>query len=919
MTDELMHYGIPHAGAMPHSGRYPWGSGDDPYQSSKSFLSEVDDLKKKGLSEKEIAEGFGMSIRELRAKKSIALSQKRQAEQAMAVRLKEKGYSNVAIGERMGLNESSVRALLDPAAQDRAAKVFATADMLRENVDAMKYVDVGVGTENHIGVSRTKLMASVDILKEEGYEVKKIQTPQIGTDKKTVVMVLAKPGTETREIYENMDKIGVITDRSEDQGKTFQKIEKPVSISSDRVQIRYAEEGGVEKDGVIELRRGVEDLSLGNARYAQVRIAVDGTHYLKGMAMYSDDIPDGVDIVFNTNKHQGTEKMKVLKEMKTDPENPFGATIKLDDELILAQRHYIGSDGKKHLSALNIVNEEGNWGEWKKALASQVLSKQYPALAKKQLGEAFDDKMDEFNEIMSLTNPLVKKKLLESFADDCDSSAVHLKAAALPRQGSFIILPFPDMSPDEIYAPKYRDGEQVALIRYPHGGTFEIPVLTVNNKHKTANRLIHNAIDAVGINAKVAEQLSGADFDGDTVLVIPTTGIKLKTAKDVKPSSPLLALKDFDPKGQYSLPEGAPKTMSARTKGIEMGKISNLITDMTLAGADDYEIAAAVRHSMVVIDAEKHNLNWKQSYNDNNIAHLHEKYQGRANAGASTLISKAKAEYRIPERKEGKLITDPETGKTRRLFVDPGTGEKLYEQTGGTYTKRWAKKDGEWIEIPPEKQKTIKKLTKSTQMYEAKDAFELSSGTIMETIYATHANKLKALANRARKASIEVELTPYSPSAAKTYSEEVLSLKAKLDIAVKNAPLERKAQLLANTTVKLKKEANPEMDAEEIKKAKNQALRVARMRTGAGKTRIKITQNEWTAIQSGAISNNFLSQILNNTDLDVVKQYAMPKNYKIMSSAKIARARAMLNNGATQAEVADALGVSISTIERALK
>lgn len=59
---------------------------------------------------------------------------------------------------------------------------------------------------------------------------------------------------------------------------------------------------GVEKDGTVEIRRGVKDLDLGESHYAQVRILVDNDKYIKGMAFYSDDLPDGVDVVFNTNK-----------------------------------------------------------------------------------------------------------------------------------------------------------------------------------------------------------------------------------------------------------------------------------------------------------------------------------------------------------------------------------------------------------------------------------------------------------------------------------------------------------------------------------------------------------------------------------------------------------------------------------------
>lgn len=117
-----------------------------------------------------------------------------------------------------------------------------------------------------------------------------------------------------------------------------------------------------------------------------------------------------------------------------------------------------------------------------KNLSSQFLSKQPIQLIKKQLDLTYADAADEFSEICSLNNPTVKRKLLLDFADECDSAAVHLKAAALPRQSTQVILPLNAMKETEIFAPNYRDGEKVVLIRYPHGGTFEIPELTVNNK-----------------------------------------------------------------------------------------------------------------------------------------------------------------------------------------------------------------------------------------------------------------------------------------------------------------------------------------------------------------------------------------------------------------------------------------------------
>lgn len=877
MTDELYHYGIKR-----RSGRYPWGSGAKKSRNASDFLSTVDVLEKDGFNEKQIAEYFGLQTKQLRAYKSNAHNEVRAAKAAMALRLKDKGYSNSEIGRRMGINESSVRSLLDPAISMRKNASTNTAEMLEKEIASKKYIDVGGGVENQIGVSRNTLDNAVEQLRAKGYTYHYLKVEQLGTGKFTSIKVLAAPDVTYKEVKDNQSKVTSPGFYSEDLGQTVVSIKPPSSISSKRILVNYGDQGGSDKDGVIELRRGVKDLDLGAARYAQVRVAVDGTHYLKGMAMYSDDIPKGYDVIFNTNKNSSTPKMDVFKKMKDDPENPFGATIR--------QKTYIGKDGKEHLSALNIVNEEGDWNTWKKTLSSQMLSKQSTALAKKQLKLAYDIKKEEFDEICSLKNPVIKKCLLDKFADNCDSSAVHLKAAGLPRQASKVILPFPEMKDSEIYAPSYRNGEKVVLIRYPHGGTFEIPELIVNNKsNKKAKGLIGNAQDAVGINPRVAERLSGADFDGDTVLVIPVGKVKIKT------SAPLKGLKNFDPKVAYPGYPGMPKPGekgSGFDKQGKMGDISNLITDMTIKGAPADDIAAAVRHSMVVIDAEKHNLNWRQSYLDNGIANLKAKYQGASNAGASTLISRAKGDKRVPKRKDG-------------YKVDPETGRKIFTETGETYEKNG---------------KQVVRLQKSSKMYETEDAYSLSSGTAMENTYADHANKLKALANSARKTSLTTKPIPYSPEAKAKYRQEVDSLNAKLNIALKNRPLERKAQLLANERVKLVRQNNPDMDKDDIKKLKNQALTQARLQTGASKKArlVDITDREWEAIQSGAISTNKLSQIIQNSDLDILKQRSMPRESRGISDAKRARAKMLESNGYTLAEIADSLGVSTSTISKVL-
>ena len=895
--DELMHYGTPR-----HSGRYPWGSGENPYQSSTGLYGMAKQLKSQGMSDKEIAESFGMSTREYKSAYSNAKNEVRAANRAEALRLKDKGYSNTAIGKRMGVNESTVRSWMDEDIAERSSISKNTAKALKSAVDDKKYIDIGGGVENQMGISRTALDNAVKMLKDEGYTVHYIQTEQLGTGHKTSIKVLAPPDTTYSEVWNHKADIEFPGFHSEDKGRTIDKIGKPVSISSKRIKINYAEEGGKDKDGVIELRRGVDDISLGKAKYAQVRIAVDGTHYLKGMAMYRDDMPDGVDIIFNTNKAKGTPMLgekdnSVLKPMKKDQDNPFGATIKGERELILAQRYYTDKNGKRQQSALNIVNEEGDWNTWRKSLSSQMLSKQSPMLAKKQLKLAYDLKQDEFDSIMKLENPVIRQQLLDKFADGCDSASVHLKAAGLPRQASKVILPFPSMKENEVYAPSFRDGEEVVLIRYPHGGTFEIPRLKVNNKVPDAKKTLHNAQDAIGINAKVAERLSGADFDGDTVLVIPTSTAKIKTSK------PLDGLKDFDPQRDYKAYPGMPEVKgSGFNKQQQMGNVSNLITDMTIKGATPDELARAVRHSMVIIDAEKHNLNYKQSAIDNNIAELKKKYQGGSNRGASTIISRASATAYVPVRKEltnTKYMTDDEKKRYSK-------GEKIYRETGETYI---SKKTG----------KEVKRISKSTKMAETSDANTLSSGYLIETVYSEHANKLKALANKARAESRSTDYIPYSKEAHVKYKDQVDSLNSKLNIALKNRPLERKAQLIANAKVKNVYAANPDMDSDDLKKLKGRCLTEARLQTGASKQQIKIESKEWEAIQAGAISTNKLKSIVQNSDLDVLKQLAMPREMRGVTPAQESRIKVLESRGYTLAEIADAVGVSTGTITNVLQ
>ncbi len=952
MKDILMHYGTPR-----HSGRYPWGSGENPYQRNGDFLSRVDELKEQGLSDTEIAKAMGLTTTQFRTQRSLAKDERRALEVERAKALQSDGYNPSEIARMMGYNsESSIRSLLNSDSEARMNQARVTADNLKRQVDEHGMIAISAGTERYLGVSREKLEEALYILELEGYNHFGGGVPQVtNKGQQTNIRVLCPPDTPYKEITRTYtDKNGEVHEKitkvssaiydfdkihpleevcdsiSYDGGDSFQKgFHYPASMNSERIQVVYAEQGGTKKDGVIEIRRGVDDLSLGDAHYAQVRILVDGTHYLKGMAMYADDLPDGVDIRFNTNKKEGTpicgpKDNTVLKTIKKDPNNPFGSLIKEHG----GQSFYDDPNGeftdpktgkKQSLSLINKRAEEGDWSDWDDKLPSQFLSKQSLKLIKNQLNLTMADAQAEYDEICSLTNPTVKKVLLQSFADDCDAAAVHLKAASLPRQKYKVILPITSMKDDEVYAPGYENGEKVALIRFPHGGTFEIPVLTVNNKQAEAKSKLGLAKDAVGINSKVAERLSGADFDGDTVMIVPTgKGVKITS------TPPLKGLEGFDGKLEYGHdstktdPDGTVhyyrngrEFKPMKNTQTEMGIISNLITDMTLRGAKEDELAKAVRHSMVVIDAEKHGLDYKQSEKDNDIAYLKKTYQGttdvngRYHEGAATLISRSKSQQEVLKRKGS-----PKVNQKGKEWYDPSKPEGSL--IWNSVTEEYTDKNG----------KVKVRTQKSTKMAETDDARLLISdaNTPQERAYAEYANQRKDLANRARLEIINTGKIAYSASAKATYKEEVDGMLADLNIALRNAPKETQAQIMANSKVNAMKKANPDMTSKEIKKASQQALTEARIQMGAERVKVPLDEKRWEAIQAGAISESQLLKILNNADIDEVRQYATPRATSTLSPAKVSKIEAMQASGNYSiAEIAQAVGVSSSTVSNYLK
>ena len=102
------------------------------------------------------------------------------------------------------------------------------------------------------------------------------------------------------------------------------------------------------------------------------------------------------------------------------------------------------------------------------------------------------------------------------------------------------------------------------------------------------------------------------------------------------------------------------------------------------------------------------------------------------------------------------------------------------------------------------------------------------------------------------------------------------------------------------------------------KKIKNQELARARVEVGSSSKnrKIQITDNEWKAIQSGAVTSTTLNKILNNTDPDTLRARSMPKTSSTLSTAQQARIQAYKASGYTNQDIADQLGVSVATVSK---
>ena len=209
-------------------------------------------------------------------------------------------------------------------------------------------------------------------------------------------------------------------------------------------------------------------------------------------------------------------------------------------------------------------------------------------------------------------------------------------------------------------------------------------------------------------------------------------------------------------------------------------------------------------------------------------------------------------------------------------------------------------------------------------MAETDDAMTLVSPVKheIELLYADYANTLKGLANDARLEMVNTKAMPNNPTAKKTYAKAVSSLEAKLNDAQKNSVKERQALRLSNEEMKEKMKQNPDMKKSDERKLAQRTVNKYRNEVGTIARRNRaftISDDEWVAIQSGAVSEHQLKEILNYTDPDALRERAMPKQSKTFTNTQINTMRSMLNSNFTLEEISKKFGVSPSVISKILK
>ncbi|MBQ0118028.1 MAG: hypothetical protein KBS98_09000, partial [Flavobacterium sp.] len=211
----LAHEGVGHLEGG-NSGRFPWGSGENPYQHQPHALVTFDEkMKKAGLTERQIIDAWNgehvddkslqFTTTEYRTALSVYKSRYKQQLQKSAKYLHDVEHRGpTEIARMLGLpNESSARSLLEEQHQANVNKADATAEILKKRLEETGgYLMVGKGVEHELGITKNKLDNALFILEQDGYPHYDRRIDQV-TNKsgKTTIRLLCPPGTEYKDLY----------------------------------------------------------------------------------------------------------------------------------------------------------------------------------------------------------------------------------------------------------------------------------------------------------------------------------------------------------------------------------------------------------------------------------------------------------------------------------------------------------------------------------------------------------------------------------------------------------------------------------------------------------------------------------------------------------------------------------------------
>ena len=241
------------------------------FQSQGFVLISIPDIREEGRTETQIANELGLTTTQLRNAITYARKEEREYNREQVAGMKEAGLSNVEIGQRLGISEGTVRNYISDNKSSKATSEQQLDNIEKALSDSLKqtgHLDVGVGVERQLGVSRTKFNAVVNQMVENGdLYIHNIQIQRLNDPTKYTIVKVLSTEPDYLKVLKDSTNIGNLEYFSDDKAlESAKRFETPQMVDLNRIKIRYQEDGGADLDGLIEIRKGTEDLDLGNSQ-----------------------------------------------------------------------------------------------------------------------------------------------------------------------------------------------------------------------------------------------------------------------------------------------------------------------------------------------------------------------------------------------------------------------------------------------------------------------------------------------------------------------------------------------------------------------------------------------------------------------------------------------------------------------------